>query len=303
MTDKSMGRPAKIALIQQGPLSDQKEANFDALIAKVEKAAENGAQFIMPTELSLTPYFAVVRDRKLEAWAETLDGNAVAAFSKIAKKHQTTIIFPVYLRSENDVYENTAIVIGPDGEVVTGEDRDGTSHNYFSKIHLPDAWHKNSGLAEPFYFKPGDALPVFDTPLGRIGILICYDRRFPEAWRSLALSGAEIIFMPSCVPAWSPAASAATAEMFTIELQTRACENAIFVAACNRSGVEEFAGVSTNFVGNSCLIGPGGTMLEHLSDADEGIIEAEIDLDHVAKVRSRLTVLRDRRPDVYGKLN
>lgn len=302
MTDTSTARPVRIALIQQAAQSADRDANLKKLTDKVRALAESGADFIMPTELSITPYFGVTHDRTLERWAEPLDGLIVEQFKEIAKAYNTTIILPLYLKSSYGDFENTALVIGPDGELVSGSDRCGKQHQYFSKIHLPHAWRNDKGLDEPFYFKPGDALPVFDTPLGRIGILICYDRRFPEAWRSLVLSGAEIIFMPSCVPAWSPAASAATAEMFAVELRTRACENAVYVAACNRAGREEFAGVTTQFVGSSCLIGPGGGVIEQLDGENEGVIEAEIDLDQVAKVRGLLTVLRDRRPDVYGTL-
>lgn len=134
---------------------------------------------------------------------------------------------------------------------------------------------------------------MFETPISKLGVLICDDRRFPEAWRALA--GAEIV----AVPAWQPAAEASTGDMFVAELRTRACENLLYVAACNRAGVERLAGKETLFIGRSCVIAPGGRVLAVAPPGEATILRADIDLAEVEVSRRRLPIFRDLRPDVY----
>ena len=99
-----------------------------------------------------------------------------------------------------------------------------------------------------------------------------------------------------------PAQAASSAELFLAELRTRACENLLYVAACNRAGVEEFEGRSTLFFGQSCVIGPGGTVVAQGPADVPGVVHAAIDLDEVGRTRERLPLLVDRRPDAYVRL-
>lgn len=287
-------RPVRIALIQQAALTPSK-AELCELIDRLAAHAD----FVMPTELSTTPYFGVVRDRSLEAWAEALDGSFLTKVRQIAERRSATILMPVYLKCENGTFANTVVVCGPDGRVVKGRLTGRDPVGYFTKVHLPSAWRDDKGLDEPFYFRKGDSFPVFDTPLARIGVLICYDRRFPEAWRSMALAGAELIFMPSCVPSWNPTSLASTGDMFVSELSTRACENGVFVAACNRAGEQNFSNVVTHFIGRSCVIDPAGGVIEQAPGDGAANLMVEIDLDNVRRVRRRLNLLQERQPDAY----
>ncbi len=291
-------RPVRIALVQQAALSPDPERNLGELLAEIDRVGPR-ADFIMPTELATTPYFGVVRDEALKSWAQSLDSEAVRQVAERAARFEATIILPIYLDSGRGDGENVAIVIGPDGEIVKGQTPDGRTVDFFSKVHLPSAWHNGKGLDEPFYFTAGDHFPVFETPKAKVGALICYDRRFPEAWRSLVLAGAEIVFMPACVPAWKPSEAASTATMFTLEMQTRAVENSVFVAACCRAGEQSFHGVESLFIGQSCVIDPSGAVLEQAPSMTATTLEADIDLGQVARMRKRLTVLQDRRPETY----
>jgi N-carbamoylputrescine amidase len=297
--NKQVPRPVTVGLIQQANLSSDLEKNKTELFQAVDRLAEN-ADFVMPTELSTTPYFGSLHDRALETWAEELEGSFLLTIGEIAAHRKSTILVPIYLRRSGGSFANAVIVIGPDGRIVSGE-VPGCKHvDYFSKVHLPSARRNDKGIDEPFYFQKGNSFPVFKTPKARIGVLICYDRRFPEAWRSLALSGAELIFMPSCVPSWNPSHLASTGDMFVAELRTRACENGVYVAACNRAGVQKFRGSDTHFIGKSCVIDPAGGMLAQASDTGASDLLVEIDLDKVRRVRHRLTLLGDRQPDAYG---
>jgi N-carbamoylputrescine amidase len=291
-------RPVRIALIQQAELAADPERNKADLCRVIDQLAGD-ADFVMPTELATTPYFGAVHDRSLEAWADTLDGSFLARIKDIAAHRRCTVLLPIYLKSADGMFVNAVVVVGPDGRLVQGHVRGREPVSYFAKVHLPSARRDGKGIDEPFYFQRGDCFPVFETPLGRIGILTCYDRRFPEAWRSLALAGAELIFMPSCVPAWRPSAKASTGDMFLAELRTRACENGVFVAACNRVGDQTFQNTVTHFIGGSCVIDPAGGLVDEAPATSAANLTVGIDLDDVRRVRRRLTLLEDRQVDAY----
>lgn len=292
-------RPVRVALVQQARVLPDPVKNRAELCEIIDGLAED-ADFVMPTELSTTPYFGVVHDRSLEAWAERIDGPFLSAISRISARRDTTILCPVYLDCEDGTFANAVVVFGPDGKIVQGTSRGREPVSYFTKVHLPSAWRDGKGIDEPFYFRTGDRFPVFETPKARIGVLVCYDRRFPEAWRSLAWAGAELVFMPSCVPAWNPSQLASTGDMFVSELQTRACENGIFVAACNRAGEQNLSGIKTQFIGRSCVIDPAGGLLGRLPDMSGANLAVDLDLDDIRRVRRRLPLLQDRRPDAYA---
>ncbi len=295
---ESKPRPVRITLIQQAELAEDPKRNRANLRDVIDQLAGD-ADFVMPTELATTLYFGVVQDRSLEVWADTLDGSFFAQIKDIAAHRRCTVLMPIYLRSAEGIFVNAVVVVGPDGRLVEGHVRGREPVSYFAKVHLPSAWRDDKGIDEPFYFQRGDCFPVFDTPHGRIGILTCYDRRFPEAWRSLALAGAELVFMPSCVPAWRPSALASTSDMFVAELRTRACENGLFVAACNRVGDQSFQNTVTHFIGGSCVIDPAGGLVHEGSATDAANLTVRIDLDDVRRVRRRLTLLEDRQVDAY----
>jgi N-carbamoylputrescine amidase len=291
-------RLARIALIQQADVHADPETNKKALCRVIEEVGTK-ADFVMPTELSTTQYFGLVRDRSVESWAEELGGPFLSDIRQIAMHRRCTILLPIYLKVEKGRFVNAVVVIGIDGNVIYGQARYRDPVAYYSKVHLPTARRGNEGIDELYYFERGRCFPTFDTPLARIGVLTCYDRRFPEAWRSLALNGAELVFMPSCVPAWNPSSAASTGALFVAELQTRACENGVFVAACNRAGEQVLQNTKAQFIGQSCVIDPAGGLIQMGSATEASVIEIEIDLDKVRRVRRRLTLLEDRQVEAY----
>lgn len=293
-----MKRPIRVGLIQQAGLTSDLAENKRALLAQIRELAPK-ADYVMPTELSYTPYFGMLRDESLRGWAEKIEGSFLSEVGAIAAREKTTILAPVYLACEDGTYANAVVVFGPDGRLVAGHTKTRSAEGFYKKVHLPYFWRNGRGLDEAFYFQRGDAFPVFDTPKAKIGILICYDRRFPEAWRSLALEGAEIVFMPSCIPAWNPSALASTSDMFVAELRTRACENGNFVVACNRAGKQIFREFETPFIGASCVIDPAGGVLQQLSSSAAESVVVTFDLYEMTRVRRRLALLEDRRVDAY----
>ena len=161
----------------------------------------------------------------------------------------------------------------------------------YRKSHLPF-------LGVDRYVRAGDELPVFDTAIGRIGLEICYDLRFPEVTRSLALAGAEIV----CLPTNWPMAAAANAELLA---PARAFENRIYLLVANRVGRERTA----EFCGRSQIVAPDGTRLAETDATSEALLVAEIDVGWAreksivpAPGEYEMHLFGHRRPELYGAL-
>ena len=148
---------------------------------------------------------------------------------------------------------------------------------------------------EKYYFRPGPGYPIFTTGIGRLGVLICYDRWFPEAWRLLALGGAEVICVPN-------ASSGAVSELFVPSIRTWSAQNVVFSAAVNRAGRETVGAASTEFYGLSCVASPRGKLLATAPEGEPAVASAVIDLREVAAARLDQTMYRDRRPELYSPL-
>jgi len=153
----------------------------------------------------------------------------------------------------------------------------------YRKVHLKGE--------ERLAFRPGYRYPVFDLSFGRVGLLIGWDLAFPEAMRSLVLDGAELI----CV---SAAWEAARADEWRAYCLSRACENAVYVAAVNRVGEEP----SYQFLGESMLIGPRGELYTAIDGKVEGYAVAKIDLDEVRAAREEFQIIQCRQPQTYRNL-
>ena len=140
--------------------------------------------------------------------------------------------------------------------------------------------------------KAGDELPVFETSIGRIGVSVCSDLRFPEIYRVLALKGADIIV---CASAFlSP-----RFDHWEFFLRARACENQVFVAASGQVGIEPKSGIG--FVGRSMIVDPWGTIVATASDT-ECYVAATVDLDFAEKVKTWYPLMDQRRPSMYGEI-
>jgi N-carbamoylputrescine amidase len=293
----------RIAAIQQDARVSDPSANLADLLKSIDEAAIGGIDYIVATELSLTPYFCIEKSSpQYRKWAETLDGESVAAVAAKAREHHTTIVFPFYRRDdEARQFLNSVVVIGPDGKIVKGRLPGGGDHvSCFDKVHLPRIQTESLDTDETVHFASGTAFPIFETDKARIGVLICCDRRFPEAWRTLAVRGAEVVFLPGCIPAWEPASASSSAEMFVAELRTRALENTIFLVSCNRAGFEPLGEKRTLFFGDSCVIGPGGTVIARGLANAPCIVRATVDLSELEDMRKRLPLLTDRKPELYS---
>ena len=261
----------------QGTYASQME-----LIEQLVRRFAPAADLLCLPELMTTPYFARSQDGMWRHLAEPLQtGETYARIRKLATELQRYIVATCYERDESRLY-NTAFIVCPDGELA----------GKYRKIHIPLI---ESALAfEKLFFDPGEDLPVFSILGMKIGILICYDRSFPEAWRTLALKGAQIIFVPT-------SSSGFRGGMYIQELQVAAQQHQMFVVAANKAGVETLPGEpgDITFYGKSTILGPDGRLIATLEREEATALVASLDLAEVDSAREKLNYYRDRRKELY----
>lgn len=270
-----MSRTVKVAGVQfKGVLGDV-SANTKRAVELVHEAAAAGAKIITFPELFSTGYNLRVLGYEFRNLAQTVEGETITALRQAAKELGVYIIAPIALqKTMPGVVYNSAVTIDDKGEVIS----------IYDKNHLCGG--------EKLYFAKGHAYPVYDTPYGRVGVMICYDAGFPEVARILALQGVEILLCPSawCYP---------DVDLWHINMPCRALENSVYLVAVNRVGEEEY---DMRHAGASMICDPRGRILAELDNENEGIVYAELDLQNVIDQRATIPYLRDRCPGEYGLL-
>lgn len=288
-----------LVLQQEGwgsPASEDVEANARHLIDWTDRELTlEPADIAVLPELSTTPYFCCRRDDRYFNWAEPIPGFTTDGFADVARRHRATIVVPMFERGPEGETYNAAAVVGPDGELIEGEVGERRISSY-RKCHVPTIENPPDTEAwEDHFFRPGSGFPVFRTRKATIGILICYDRWFPEAWRMLATEGAQLVLVP--MVAWGFVQGP-----YLPMLQSRAVENGLFAASCNRAGLEELDGISMDHFGRSAVIAPTGEILTIAEPGEaKRAIRAELDLGAIERQREILPLLEHRRVDLYGE--
>lgn len=283
--------------VQTGPASSDVAANLDG-VRRLVMSARPWPELVVLPELFANPFWCVgLGDPGYLAWAEGLDGPVVTAMRALARELGTVVVAPFFERGAiAGEYYNSAAVIDRTGELVPGRLPSGRTARTYRKHAISSFRWDQQVNDEKFYFRPGDGFPVFETEAGRLGVLICYDRWFPEAWRMLALQGAEIVCVPN-------ASLGDVSDLFVPSMRTCAAQNLLYVVATNRAGEEEVEGRKARYYGLSCIVGPRGELLAAAGEAEpDQLAAASIDLDAIALARSRQTMYRDRRPELYGLL-
>jgi N-carbamoylputrescine amidase len=266
-------------------------ANLRRALALAERAARRGARIICTQELFRSPYFCQSEDYANFRLAEPIPGPSTAAFQKLAKKHGVVVVASLFERRASGLYHNTAAIIDADGKYL----------GKYRKMHIPD----DPQYYEKFYFTPGDlGFLAWDTRVGRIGVLVCWDQWYPEAARLTAMAGAQILFYPTAI-GWLPAEKAEhgaqqQAAWETIQ-RSHAIANGVYVCAVNRVGHEGPPAGGIEFWGGSFVADPGGRILAKAGPGEE-ILVATCDLATVDASRTHWPFLRDRRIDAYGDL-
>lgn len=280
-------RKVKVAATQMS-CSWNREEVLDKAEKLVRKAATEGANIILLQELFETPYFCQKQKFEYFDLAKPLSENAaVKRFTEVAKELQVVLPISFYEKAGNTAFNTIAII-----------DADGTILGTYRKTHIPD------GLpyAEKFYFTPGDTgFKVWKTKYADIGVGICWDQWFPEAARSMALLGAELLFYPTAIGS-EPTLNVDSKSHWQHAMQGHAAANIMPVIASNRIGTETDDESSMTFYGSSFIADQTGTIVEEADRETESVLVHEFDLDAIAQMRREWGVFRDRRPEMYGTL-
>ena len=260
----------EVATVQYEPSQFKKDHNVHSLLNLCEEAANKGAKLIVTPEMGTTGYCFLNR-QEISSLVETIPGPTTKKFQSITKRFNCYIVIGMpEIDEETQLYYNSAVLIGPNG--IIGKHR--KSHGY---------------IAEPKWSAPGQEHLVFDTEIGKIGILICMDIHFIETARLVALQDADIIIH---ISNWL---SERTPAPYWI---SRAFENGCYLIESNRWGLER----TVQFSGGSCIINPDGTIASVI-DKGDGIAYAKIDLSWSRKKEVlNERVFNDRRPEMYLNL-
>jgi predicted amidohydrolase len=254
--------------------SDDKAANLKEAKDWVRHATGRGARVVVLPEV-----FIWRGEKKREReFAETIPGPSSTALAELARGLGIYLLAGSILEAipGSEKAYNTSLLFDPSGQIVAS----------YRKIHLFDVDLANgTSLRESATREYGEAVVVAHTELCSMGLSVCYDLRFPELYRSLAIKGAEIIFVPSAFTAFTGQAH------WEALLRARAIENQVYVIAPDQFGK---SAKSFETHGHSMIVDPWGKILAELPDG-AGVITAEIDLDYLTKVRAELPSLKHRR--------
>ena len=267
----------QVAVAQIDPQIGEKDRNLATCVARMEEAVTAGAQLLVLPECAIPGYMFGSGEEAMP-FAEEIPGPSTEALERECARLDLTIVCGL-LERDGDALRNAAVLVGPNGLIGT-----------YRKTHLPF-------LGVDRFVTPGDTLPVFETPLGRIGIEICYDLRFPEVTRTLALKGADMVAHPTNFPM----AARIQTELITV---ARAAENRIYLLTANRVGKER----SGEFCGWSQIVDPFGKRLAEADEREETLLVAEVDVekardkDYVIPGEYELYLFGHRRPELYGAL-
>jgi N-carbamoylputrescine amidase len=285
-----------VGLVQMSATPDP-EQNLLRAIDRIHQAAARGATIVCLPELFQTQYFCQREDASLFDLAESIPGATTTRLANVAKELGIVLIASLFEKRAPGVYHNTAVMFDANGELL----------GLYRKMHIPD----DPLYYEKYYFTPGDlGFRAFDTNVGRVGTLVCWDQWYPEGARLTALQGAQTLFYPTAI-GWHPAEKAkfgqAQHDAWRTIQRAHAIANGVYVAVVNRVGFEtgdirgkSAPGAGLEFWGGSFLCDPFGRVIAEASHGKEEILVGEVDLRALEDIRRNWPFLRDRRIDSYG---
>jgi predicted amidohydrolase len=272
----------RVALVQLN-VSDNPAANLPETLALVRKAAAGGAQFILTPEC--TNGLSSSRAHQALVFRHEGDDPTLAALRSVAADLGIWLLIgslAVLTHDADGRFANRSFLIGPDGAIVARYDK---IHMFDVDVSHTEKYRESSG------YRPGDKAVLAQTPLGTIGMTICYDVRFAALYRHLAQAGAQILTIPA---AFNDITGAAHWEVL---LRARAIETGCFVLAPAQTGVhaETVGGKGRRSWGHSMVVSPWGEVLVN-GGTDPGVYFADVDLAQVAAARARVPSLTHDRP-------
>ncbi len=269
-----MKSSVRLALVLQNSIPGNTGRNLAACLDFVQKAAASRASIVVFPEMNITGYLS---GEKIKTFADIIPGKISKALSNSAKKESITILAGM---AEKDVHGNifaSHVATLPDGSVFV-----------YRKIH--------TAPPEKAVFIRGNKVEICDAPDFKFGIQLCYDAHFPELSKSMAVKGADIIFIPHASPRGTPQEKF---DSWMRHLTARAFDNGLFIAACNQVG-DNKKGLS--FPGVAVVIGPDGNILKKHLSMSEGLFIVDIEKTMLDRVRNNKMryFLPNRRKDLFN---
>ncbi|MDR1732591.1 MAG: carbon-nitrogen hydrolase family protein [Synergistaceae bacterium] len=263
----------KIAMAQM-KMSASPEENFEKSLSMIEEAAAGSADLIFFPEVQLYPFFPQYEGRNVERYALTADHRYIRQMMELCGKRHIMASPNVYLK-EGDACYDASLFISGEGKLL------GIS----KMVHIMQC----PLFYEQDYYSPSDdGFKVYETPFGRVGIVICFDRHLPESIRTCAVSGADLVLIPTANTEGEPL------ELFQWEIRVQAMHSSVYVAMCNRVGRED----AMTFAGQSLVSDFRGGLVVR-ADEHEALIYADVDLAESRKAREASPYFRLRRPQFY----
>lgn len=263
----------KIAAVQM-QVSENLQENYEKSLEFIRAAARGGAKMVCFPEGQLSHYIPQYQGRKSEQFAIGLDHPYIKGFCNACRENSIIGSFGLCLEMEGKVYASNMLV-SEKGEIL----------GIGKKNHIVQVEH----FYEQDYFTPGsEGFRVIETSIGKIGMIVCFDRHFPESYRTCVLKGADFIVVPVANEKVEPN------EIFQWEIRIAAFQNGVNLLMCNRVGLEG----RMDFCGETVFVNPDGTVAA-LADDTEQILYAELDMDGVEAYREKKQYLSLRRPEVF----
>ena len=268
--------------------TDKNVSNAEKL---VRQAASKGAQIILIQELFESQYFCMDQKEELFELSKPFDNHpTIKKFSELAM--ELKVVLPVsFFEKANRAHYNSVAIVDADGSIL----------GKYRKSHIPDG----PGYQEKFYFNPGDTgFKVWNTKYAKIGVGICWDQWFPEAARSMVLSGAELLLYPTAIGGEPEDDGFDSSDMWQRAMIGHSASNQIPVIASNRIGTEKGIDIENYFYGRSFITNHVGDKIAEGSRDKEEVLIGKINLSEAETLRNVWGVFRDRRPELYkGLLN
>ncbi|MFX1492402.1 MAG: carbon-nitrogen family hydrolase [Promethearchaeota archaeon] len=255
----------RVACAQMDIALGDKEVNFETAVQMVKEAASRKVDVLVLPELFTTGYCL----EKANELGESPKGHSIELLCDLAGRFRIFLVAGSILEKRGQDIFNTCHLIGKDGKLL----------GFYDKVQLFPPFEENQ------YLSAGSETPIFKTGFGLFGVMICFDLRFPEIARTLAINGAQVIFCPAEFPAERIA-------VWATLLRARAIENQVFVVGCNRVGSDG----KHLFGGRSAIVNPEGITIAQANDKPQ-LIDVKINLNEIVDVRKNLPLLKYRRKE------
>ena len=263
----------KIALAQM-LMSRDIESNYQKSVNLIREAAEKGAQLVMFPEIQLTPFFPQYEHMDVSDYVMTFDHPYIKGICEVCRECGI-YASPNFYIEENGKRYDMSLLIDDEGSIIGKQ----------KMVHVAQC----EKFYEQDYYTPSEeGFTVFDTKIGKIGIVVCFDRHYPESIRTEALRGAELILIPTANTTSEPS------ELFQWEIRVQAFQNSVNIAMCNRCGTED----GMVFSGESLVSDHNGELIV-VAGNDEQLLLAEVDLSDTAKIRYDKPYTSLRRTELY----